>query len=159
MVEWFHVISDVEEIKEDKIMMDRQQQEMLHDQEFDLYSNCERLQRINAKIAALEIEKKDLTAAIIYEVGHEQNGQRSYVVGDLNVTCRTPVIYTLDKKAYESGDVYLDEAFDPVKVSTSYTINKSKYEECRAKAPLSAQIALNMLITQKPGKPSVIITS
>lgn len=139
-------------------MMDRQQQE-LHDCEFDLYSNCERLQSINAKIKALEIEQKGLTAAIIYDLNHVKNGQESYVVGDLNVTCRTPVIYTLDKKAYESGDVYLDEVFDPVKISTTYTVSKSKYEECRARAPLSAQSALDLLITQKPGKPSVIITS
>jgi len=136
-----------------------QQQQELNNCEFSLYDNCERLQSINAKIKALEIEKKGLTAAIIYDLNHVKNGQESYVVGDLNVTCRTPVIYTLDKKAYESGDVYLDEIFDPVKVSTSYTINKTKYEEFMSRAPQTTRMALQMLITQKPGKISVIITS
>jgi len=134
-----------------------QQQQELHDQEFSLYDNCERLQVINDKISALEIEKKGITAAIISDIGHAHSGEKSYEVGDLKVTCRTPVILSLDKKAYESGDVYLMPEFDPIDASTSYKINRARYESYLDRAPMSVREALDKLVTKKDGKASVVI--
>lgn len=136
----------------------RQQQE-LHDREFSLADNCERLQIINEKISALEIEKKGLVTSIIADIGHNYEGERTYQVGTVAVTCRTPVILALDKKAYESGDVYLMPEFDPIDKSTSYKVNRARYESYLERAPASVRVALDKLVTKKDGKANVSIKS
>ena len=136
-----------------------QQQWEQHDREYSMYDNCERLQSINSDIAALEIEKKFLTAAIISDIGHHMEGERTYQVGTLAVTCRTPIILALDKKAYESGEVYLLPEFDPIVTSKSYKVNRAKYETYLGCSPQIVRNALDMLITKKEGKPSVVIKS
>lgn len=134
----------------------RQQWE-LHDREMSLADNVDRLVLINNKIKELEVEKAALTSAIINDLGHEKNGETTYSVGTMKVTCRTPQILSLDKKAYLSGDVYLDPAFDPIDSSQVFKVNRAAYEEYLSKAPQTARIALDMLIQSKPGKASVVV--
>lgn len=134
----------------------RQQWELL-DREFSVSDNVEQLIKINNKIKELEVEKAALTAAIISDLGHNKNGESTYSVGTMRVTCRTPQILSLDKKAYLSGDVYLDPAFDPIETSTTYKVNRAAYEDYLSKAPQTARIALDALIESKPGKPSVVV--
>lgn len=134
----------------------RQQWE-LHDREMSLADNVDRLIEVNNKIKELEVEKAALTAAIITDLGHNKNGESTYSVGTMRVTCRTPQILSLDKKAYLSGDVYLDPAFDPIESSQVFKVNRAAYEDYLSKAPQTARIALDMLIESKPGKASVVV--
>lgn len=131
----------------------------LHDREYSLADNIERLQVVKDKIKALEVEQAGLVKAIIADLGHDHEGEKSYQVGTFKVTCRTPVIYSLDKKAYESGDVYLMPEFDPIESSTAYKINKAKLEAFLQTAPMSVRTSLSKLVTKKDGKPSVVIKS
>lgn len=134
----------------------RQQWE-LHDREMSLADNVDRLIEVNNKIKELEVEKAALTSAIISDLCHNKNGESTYSVGTMRVICRTPQILSLDKKAYLSGDVYLDPAFDPIESSQVFKVNRAAYEDYLSKAPQTARIALDMLIESKPGKPSVIV--
>jgi hypothetical protein len=136
--------------------MSRQQWE-LHDREFSLYDNIERLQKVRADIKRLEVEEAALIDSIICDIGHEHKGERSYQVGDIQVVCKTPVILSLDKKAYEKGDVFLDAAFDPIEQSVAYKVNRSKYLSMMELAPGPVREALNALITEKDGKRNVTI--
>ena len=134
-----------------------QQQWEQHDQEFSLAEHIDRLELINAQIAAWDVEKRALTAAIISDIGHHMEGERTYQVGTAAVTCRTPIILALDKKAYESGEVYLLPEFDPIVTSKSYKVNRAKYETYLGCSPQRVREALDMLIEKKAGKPSVVI--
>lgn len=134
----------------------RQQWEVL-DQEFSLADNVDRLVLINNKIKELEVEKAALTSAIINDLAHDKKGEQTYTVGTMKVTCRTPWILSIDKKAYISGDVYLDPAFDPIEISQSFKVNRAAYEDYLSKAPQTTRIALDMLIESKPGKASVVV--
>lgn len=115
------------------------------------------LQCINKKIAKLLIKKELLTADIIAAIGHDHEGQKSYDHGVWTVECKTPVTYSLNKKAYESEDIYLPDEFNPVKSSISYTIDKKKCEAYMATAPQEVVDTLVHLIEKKPSKPSVTI--
>ena len=134
----------------------RQQWEVI-DREFSLADNVDRLIKINNKIKELEVERAALTSAIISDLGHSKAGETTYSVGTMKVTCRTPQILSLDKKAYLSGDVYLDPAFDPIEVSETFKVNRAAYEDYLSKAPQTARVALDMLIQSKPGKASVVV--
>ena len=137
--------------------MNMRQQWELHDREMSLADNVDRLIEVNNKIKELEVEKTALTSAIISDLSHNKNGEQTYSVGTMKVTCRTPQILSLDKKAYLSGDVYLDPAFDPIEVSETFKVNRAAYEDYLSKAPQTARIALDMLIQSKPGKASVVV--
>lgn len=113
--------------------------------------------KITKQLAKLAIRKEELTAAIISELSHDHEGQITYDWGIYKVECKTPMIYSLDKKAYESGAVHLDPIFDPVKKSISYTIDKKKLTTAMESAPYEARCALERLIEKKPGKSSVTV--
>lgn len=115
------------------------------------------MEQINKKLAKLTKRKEELTSLIIDELGHNQEGQKSYDFEMWKIECKTPFIYSLDKKAYESGDVYLPAEFNPVKSSVSYTVDKKLCDKYMSEAPLSVREALAQLIEKKPGKPSVAI--
>lgn len=115
------------------------------------------MEQINKKLAKLTKRKEELTSLIIDELGHNHEGQKSYDFETWKIECKTPFIYSLDKKAYESGDVYLPAEFNPVKSAISYTVDKKLCDKYMSEAPLSVRDALSMLIEKKPSKPSVTI--
>jgi|GEM_PF-763214 len=136
---------------------DMRQEWELHDRENSLSDNIERLQLLRSKIKTLEVEEKGLVESIICDIGHMHKGERTYQVGTMAVTCKAPVILALDKKAYESGDVFLEEEFDPIERGVSYKVNRSKYLSMMEIAPQRVRMALDMLITEKDGKKNVSI--
>lgn len=135
------------------------QQFEVHDRELSLYDHIERLQELRGKIKTLEVEEKGLIQAILADIGHDHKGSRTYEVGTYKVECKTPVTLSLDKKAYESGDVYLPDAFDPIQTSVSYKVDRSKYLSMLEIAPESVRDAIHALIVEKDGKPNVVIKS
>jgi len=122
-----------------------------------LEDSIKSLQRVNRQLAKLTLERDELTADIILALGHEHEGQKSYEFGVWKIECKTPMTFSLDKKAYESGDVYLPAEFDPVRKSISYSVDKKMCEAYMATASQSARDALCKLIEKKPSKPSVTI--
>jgi len=115
------------------------------------------LEATNKKIAKLTIQKEELTSSIIATIGHNYEGEKSYEFSEWKVTCKTPMIYSLDTKAYRERGVFLDDAFNPVKESIAYTVDKKKFEEYMQIAPESVRNALCELVTKKPGKSSVTL--
>lgn len=122
-----------------------------------LTESIRELERVNKKLSKLIVRKEELTCNVIAALGHEHEGQRAYEYKTWKIEVRTPMIYSLDKKAYESGEVYLPPEFDPIKKSTSYTIDKKLCEEYLQIAPSSVRQALADLIEKKPGKAGVNI--
>lgn len=134
----------------------RQQLEVT-DRELCLEDSIKQLQSTNKKLAQLTLEKERLTDTIISSIGHAHEGERSYEVGVWKVTCRTPFIYSLDKKMYESNDVYIPDEFNPIEQSFSYKVNKKECDYYMTVAPKSVRDGLLELITKKPGKASVAV--
>jgi hypothetical protein len=116
-----------------------------------------KLECVNKKIAKLRLDKEQMELELIAVIGHEMEGSKTYDVGDRSVTLKTEMIYSLDKKAYISGDVYLDPCFDPILKKTVFEVNKKLFNTYEQIASESAREALNALITKKPSKPSVSI--
>lgn len=127
-------------------------------QERELYECIQELEGLNEELAALNLRKEALTERIIDLLGHSHEGERTYELGAWNVKARTPMVYSLDTKVYKSGEVFLEDAFNPIEEKTTYTVNKAKAEMYFNNAPLSVREALQKLITKKPSKPSVIIS-
>lgn len=115
------------------------------------------MQSVNQQIARLSLRKEELTANIIAALGHDKDGQSTYEYSEWKVTCKTPHTFSLDKKAYESGAVFLPGEFDPIKTATSYTVDKKLYEKYMATSPAAVRDSLTALVTIKPGKASVTI--
>lgn len=133
------------------------QQIELNDRAESLEQNIKQLESVNKRIAKLLVEKEALTDSIIAGIGHDYEGQRTYQFNEWDITAKTPYIYSLNTKKYKAGDVYLDEAFNPIQESVSYKVNRELAEEYMNTAPASARSALLELITKKPGKASVTI--
>jgi hypothetical protein len=129
------------------------------ERQYVLEDSIVRLQKVNDKIATLLLEQEDLTKAIIAALGHEHAGERTYEHQKWKITCRTPNTYSLDTKVYKSGDIYLPSEFDPIKTSTTFTVDKKMFDHYIAIAPVNVRTLLNELVTIKPGKQSVIIKS
>jgi len=134
----------------------RQQLEV-NDREICLEESIKKLQNINRKIAQLTLDKEKLTETVIATIGHSHEGERSYEVGAWKVTCKTPFIYSINKKIYESNDVYLPDEFNPIEQTFSYKVNKKECDYYMTVAPKSVRDSLLELITKKPGKASVVV--
>jgi hypothetical protein len=122
-----------------------------------LEDRIKKLEAVNKRLAKINLEKEALTAEIIACLGHKKDGQTTYEVSEWKVTVKTPMILSLDTKAYKSGAVYLDEAFNPIQEQVSYKVDRKKFELYMETAPASVRESLTELVTLKPGKASVSV--
>jgi hypothetical protein len=126
------------------------------DQDHFLMCSIQALESVNKKISKLLLKKEELTDNIISAFGHDKEGQKSYDFHTWKIEVRTPFIYSLNKKLYESGEYNIPKKFNPIKKSVSYSIDKKffdKFEE----APFEVREQLIELIEKKPGKAAVNI--
>lgn len=126
--------------------------------ESTLTDHIHMLNAVNEQIALLALQKESLTASIIKAVGHTHEGQKSYNHDVWKIEVKTPLIYSLNKKVYEASKESLN-AFNPVKESIAYTVDKKLYDKFSDKAPTDIQELLSTLVDKKPSKPSVCIKS
>jgi hypothetical protein len=115
------------------------------------------LETINRKIAKLRLDKESKELELIAAIQHEHEGSKTYDIGLHSVTIKTDMIYSLDKKAYISGDVFLPPEFDPVLQKITYEVNKKLFNAYEQMAPLAVRKTLNELVTKKESKPNVSI--
>lgn len=115
------------------------------------------LEKINKQLAKLILRKEELTSEIISNLDHDHEGQKTYQYGTWKIEVKTPFVYSLNKKAYESGEIKLPDEFNPIKESKSYTVDKKLCDLFMNKAPKKVRDALCELIEKKPGKPGINI--
>jgi len=127
------------------------------EQEQILCDSIKKLESINKKIAKLTATKEELTSEIIGCLEHDHEGQKSYEFNVWKIEIKTPIVYSLDKKAYERGDFFVPDGFNPIKQSVSYSVDKRLCEQYMNEAPKKVREVLSQLITKKPGKKSVSI--
>jgi hypothetical protein len=128
-----------------------------NEQEQCFVEGIKELDSINKRIAKLIVRKEELTNQIIGALDHEHEGQKTYEYGMWKLEVKTPFIYSLNKKAYESEDYRIPSEFNPIKESISYTIDKRLCDKYLVEAPVEVRDALIELIDKKPGKASVTI--
>lgn len=127
------------------------------DREVGLADTIKELEKVNKQLARLSLRKEELTDSIVTAMGHQHEGQRSYEYQTWKVEIKTPFVYSLNKKLYESGSVKLPDDFNPIKESVSYSVDKALCDKFMADAPKKVRDALVELIDKKPGKASVNI--
>ncbi len=128
-----------------------------NEQENCFVDSVKELESVNKRIAKLLVRKEELTDVIIGSLSHDHEGQRSYEYGVWKIEVKTPFIYALNKKLYESGSVNLPDNFNPIKQSLSYSIDKRLCDQYMMDAPESVRDALVELIEKRPGKAAVTI--
>jgi len=126
-------------------------------QEHCLADSIKELEKVNKQLSKLAVRKEELTGLIIGALEHDHEGQKSYDYGVWRIECKTPFIYSLNKKRYESGKVKLPDEFNPIKESVSYAVDKKLCDQYMLGAPKKVRDALAELIDKKPGKPGVTI--
>ena len=129
----------------------------INEQERCFAENITELQKVNKQLAKLTLRKEELTDQIIGALEHDHEGQKSYVYGAWKIEVKTPFVYSLNKKLYESGDIKLPEDFNPIKQSVSYSVDKRLCDKFMADAPKKVRDALAELIDKKPGKAGITI--
>lgn len=115
------------------------------------------LQKVNKQLAKLLVRKEELTEQIIGSLDHNHEGQKSYEYGVWKIEVKTPFVYSLNKKLYESGSVKLPDDFNPVKESVSYSVDKRLCDKFMQDAPKKVRDALAELIDKKPGKANIVV--
>jgi hypothetical protein len=128
-----------------------------NEQEQCFAESIKELEKVNKQIAKLLVRKDELTDLIIGALEHDHEGQKSYEYGVWKIEVKTPYIYSLNKKLYESGDVKIPDDFNPVKQSVSYSIDKRLCDKYMMDAPKKVRDALAELIDKKPGKAGITI--
>lgn len=125
--------------------------------EHGLADSIKELEKVNKQLARLSLRKEELTSSIVSAMGHQHEGQRSYEYNVWKVEIKTPFVYSLNKKLYESGSITLPDNFNPIKESVSYSVDKVLCDKYLTDAPKKIREALIELIDKKPGKASVTI--
>lgn len=110
---------------------------------------------VNKEIAQLMVWKEQLTQNVISALGHEHEGQKSYEYDTYQLEVKTPFVYSLNKKMYES--TIIPKEFNPIKESKSYSIDKKLFEKYMSEAPEEVRDVLVDLVDKKPGKASITI--
>lgn len=126
-------------------------------QEMAFVAAINELNKVNKQIAKLLKKKEDLTDEIINCLDHDHEGQKTYEYGEWKVEVKTPFVYSLNKKLYESDSINLPQEFNPIKQSVSYTVDKRLCDKFMTDAPKKVRDALAELIDKKPGKAGITI--
>lgn len=126
-------------------------------QEMAFVTAINELNKVNKQIAKLLKKKEDLTDEIINCLDHNHEGQKTYEYGEWKVEVKTPFVYSLNKKLYESDSINLPQEFNPIKQSVSYTVDKRLCDKFMTDAPKKVRDALAELIDKKPGKAGITI--
>jgi len=128
-----------------------------NEQEECFVDSIKELQKVNKQLAKLNLKKEELTQKIIDTLDHEHEGQKTYQYGEWKIEVKTPFVYSLNKKLYESGDVKLPDTYNPIKSSVSYSVDKRLCDQFMLNAPKKVRDALVELIDKKPGKASISV--
>jgi hypothetical protein len=128
----------------------------LENEEF-LALSVKELECINKKMARLLVRKEELTDGIISALHHEHEGQKAYDYDMWRIEVKTPFVYSIDKKKYESGAINIPDEYNPVRKSVSYSVDKRACESYMSMAPKKVRDALCEIIEKKPGKANVVI--
>jgi hypothetical protein len=131
--------------------------ESFNEQECFFVESVKELEKVNKQLSKLNLRKEELTQGIIGALEHSHEGQKTYEYGVWKIEVKTPFVYSLNKKLYESGDVKLPEKFNPVKESVSYSIDKRLCDQFMQDAPKKVRDTLAQLIDKKPGKAGITI--
>lgn len=133
-------------------------QDSTNEQERFFVDSINELQKVNKQLSKLTLRKEELTQAIIETLDHEYEGRKTYQYGTWKIEVKTPFVYSLDKKKYESGEFKLPSDFNPVKESVSYSIDKRLCDQFMQDAPKKVRDTLAQLIDKKPSKAGITIT-
>lgn len=128
-----------------------------NEQERCFSESINELQKINKQLAKLTLRKEELTQQIIGSLEHDHEGQKTYEYGTWKIEVKTPFVYSLNKKLYESGSVKLPDNFNPIKESVSYSVDKRLCDQYMQEAPKKVRDALAELIDKKPGKAGITV--
>lgn len=134
-----------------------QEYDHTNEQEQCFAESVKELQKVNKQIAKLTLRKEELTEQIIGSLEHDHEGQKQYEYGMWKIEVKTPFVYSLNKKLYESGTVNLPKDFNPIKESVSYSVDKRLCDKFMLDAPEHVRDALAELIDKKPGKAGITI--
>lgn len=129
----------------------------VNEQENCFFESVKELESVNKKIARLIVRKEELTEAIIGALEHDHEGQKSYEYGEWKIEIKTPFVYSLNKREYETGCYNIPDKYNPIKECISYSIDKRLCDQYMNEAPSDVRDALIELIDKKPGKPGVTI--
>jgi len=132
-------------------------QDSTNEQERFFVDSVKELEKVNKQLAKLVLRKEELTEQIISALEHDHEGQKSYEYGVWKIEVKTPFVYSLNKKLYESGSVKLPDDFNPIKESVSYSVDKRLCDKFMTDAPKKVRDALAELIDKKPGKAGITI--
>lgn len=128
-----------------------------NEQERFFVESIKELEKVNKKLSKLLCRKEELTDQIIGVLDHKHEGQKTYEYGTWKIEVKTPFVYSLNKKLYESGEIELPKKFNPIKKSISYSIDKKLCDKYIQEAPNDIRDVLIELIEKKPGKVGVTI--
>lgn len=117
------------------------------------------LETISYQVAELLRIKEELEARLAAMLEHGEDGQKSYYEGKFKIVVRSGYNYSLDKEKYEMLGRHLNSSVDPIQKVVKYEINKKVLREAYDHASDKELQILDEIITKKPAKLSVTITS
>jgi len=115
------------------------------------------LELIGFQVAELLRIKEALEKQVCELIGHDKEGQQTYLFERYKVTCKTGVNYSLNKEEFEVVGKRLPACFNPVSVVQKYELNKKIIREAYLYGSAQDKKILDSIIVAKPAKLSVVI--
>jgi hypothetical protein len=103
--------------------------------------------------------KSELEQRLAAALEHGSEEQRTYNEGRYKIIIRSGIIYSLNKEEYEILGKRLPVQFDFVNKSVKYDINKKIIRDIYSYGSKSDIDVLESIVTKKPAKLNVTITS
>jgi len=113
---------------------------------------CGTLENVSYQIAELARIKEELEARLNGLIEHPEEGSKSYIEGKYKITISTGFNYTLDKDEYEQVGSRLASCFNPVKMKTTFELDKKIIRDCEAYGSKEDVLLMSQIIHKKPKK-------
>lgn len=117
------------------------------------------LERINYSVAELQRIKEALEEQVRELLGHDEEGQKTYLLGRYKVTVKTGVNYSLNKDEFEAIGSRLPADLQPVQKVMKYELNKKIIRQAYIYGSAEDKAVLDAIIVARPAKLNIAIGS
>ncbi len=125
----------------------------------EILERVKSLELIGFQMAELARIKESLEQQVKDLIGHEDEGQRTYIYDRYKVTVKTGMNYSLNKEEYEAIGSRLPLEFQPVVEVTKYELNKKIIRQAYIYGSKEDKEILDAIIVAKPAKLNIVIGS
>ncbi len=117
------------------------------------------IESLNTTLARFKDQKSVLEDELLSLLQHTHEGQKTYMVADKAVSCKTVKYYRVNKALYLADKSGLPDDYNPIVTKIDYEVDKHKYKRMLESAPADVVDVLRLMVVETEGKAAITIQS